>query len=82
MPEAISVAASLYGLPPGSALTAGTLNGAWVLGLDQRLGSLEVGKRADFVVLDSDQLAMIAYRPGHNPVLETWIAGQRAFVTG
>jgi imidazolonepropionase len=77
MPEVISVAASLYRLPPLAAIGASTINAAWVLGLHEQLGSLEVGKRADFVVLDSPDPAMIPYRPGHNPVVETWIAGER-----
>jgi imidazolonepropionase len=79
MPEAISVAASLYRIPPLAAIGGSTINPAWVLGLHEQLGSLEVGKRADFVVLDSDDPAMIPYRPGHNPVVETWIAGDRLF---
>jgi imidazolonepropionase len=79
MPEVISVAASLYRLPPLAAIGAATLNPAWVLGLHEELGSLEAGKRADFVVLDSPDVSMIPYRPGHNPVVETWIAGERAF---
>ncbi len=77
MPEVIGVAAALYRLPPLTAVAAATLNPAWVLDLHDRLGSLEPGKRADFVVLDSDDPAMIPYRPGHNPVAETWIAGER-----
>jgi imidazolonepropionase len=79
LPEAISVAASLYRLPTLWAIAATTLNAAWVLGLDSQLGSLEPGKRADFVVLDSQDPAMIAYRPGHNPVAQTWIAGERVW---
>lgn len=79
MPEVISVAASLYRLPPGAALGASTSNPAWVLGLSDRIGSLEVGKRADFVVLDSEDMAMLPYRPGHNPVVETWIGGERRY---
>ncbi|HJP65004.1 MAG TPA: imidazolonepropionase [Actinomycetota bacterium] len=75
MPEVISAAATLYRLSPSASLTAATLNAAWALGLDDRLGSLEVGKRADFVVLDAEDPAMIPYRPGHNPVRETWIGG-------
>ena len=77
LPEAIAVAASLYRMTPGEALTAATLNPAWVLGIDDRVGSLEPGKRADFVVLDSDDVAMVPYRPGHNPVREVWLAGRR-----
>jgi imidazolonepropionase len=79
MPEVLSVAASLYRISPQSAIGAATINAAWVLGIDGRLGSLEPGKRADFVVLDADDPAMIPYRPGHNPVLETWVAGDRAW---
>jgi imidazolonepropionase len=82
MPEAISVAASLYRVPPLAAIGAATMNPAWVLGLHGELGSLEIGKRADFVVLDSPDVAMIPYRPGHNPVVETWIAGERVFSRG
>jgi imidazolonepropionase len=77
MPEVIAVAASLYAMPVPAAVGAATLNPAWVLGLHDRIGSLEVGKRADFVVLDDVDVATIAYRPGHNPVRETWITGER-----
>jgi imidazolonepropionase len=77
MPEGIAVAASLYGMPAPVAIAAATLNPAWVLGLHDRLGSLEPGKRADFVVLDTEEISMVPYRPGHNPVVETWIGGER-----
>ena len=77
MPQAVAVAASLYRMPPAAALTAATLNAAWVMGLHERHGSLERGKRADFAVLDSDSVAMVPYRPGHNPVAEVWLAGDR-----
>jgi len=79
MPEVIAMAASLYRLPTLPAIAAATLNSAWVLGLHDAHGSLEVGKRADFVVLDDPEPAMVPYRPGHNPVAETWIGGERAF---
>ena len=79
MPEVIATAASLYGMPTNIAITAATANPAWVLGIHSSHGSLEAGKRADFVVLDEDDPAMIPYRPGHNPVRETWIAGTRVY---
>lgn len=44
------------GFPPLEALRAATLNGAAYLGMDHELGSLEVGKLADLVVLDADPL--------------------------
>jgi imidazolonepropionase len=79
MPEVLTVAASLYRLPPLAAISAATLNAAWVLGLHDRVGSLEPGKQADFVVLDTEDPAMIPYRPGHNPVAQTWISGEQAW---
>ncbi|PSP76980.1 amidohydrolase [Halobacteriales archaeon QS_1_68_20] len=40
-------------LPAWEALRLATLGGATALGLDDRIGSLEVGKRADLVVIDA-----------------------------
>jgi predicted amidohydrolase YtcJ len=40
------------------ALRAITLGAAWTLGLDGEIGSIEVGKRADFAVLEDDPLAL------------------------
>ena len=77
MPEVIALGCSLYGLSPAEALPAVTANPAWVLGLDDRLGTLEPGKRADFLVLDVEDFAGVPYRPGHNPVEQTWIGGVR-----
>jgi imidazolonepropionase-like amidohydrolase/Tol biopolymer transport system component len=47
------------GMAPLDAIRAGTLNGARSLGLDRDLGSLEVGKLADMVVLDQNPLENI-----------------------
>jgi imidazolonepropionase-like amidohydrolase len=47
------------GLTPMAALTAGTLNGAKLLGWDARIGSLAVGKLADIVAVPGDPLADI-----------------------
>jgi imidazolonepropionase len=78
MPEAIAMACTVYGLEPLAALTAATANPAWVLGLDTQLGNLEVGKRADFLLLEEPEFAQVPYRPGHNPVVATFIAGEHA----
>jgi predicted amidohydrolase YtcJ len=45
---------SLAGFTPMQAITAGTLNGAKAIGIDDRVGSIEVGKRADLLLLRSD----------------------------
>jgi len=75
MPETVAFACSLYGLTPLEALTAATANPAWVLGLDDRLGTLESGKRADLLLLDGPSFAHVPYRPGHDPVVTTVIGG-------
>ena len=46
-------------MSPHEALRAATLDGAKYLGMDADLGSIEVGKLADFVVLERDPLAEI-----------------------
>jgi imidazolonepropionase len=77
MPEAIGVACSLYGITPLEALAASTANAAWVLGLADRHGTLAPGYRADLVVLDGDAFRHVPYRPGHNPVVHTYVGGRR-----
>ncbi len=46
-----------YGLPPLGALRAATLEAARLLGLEDEVGTLEVGKVADLIVVDGDPLA-------------------------
>ena len=49
------------GMTPMDVLRAGTMNPAKSLGLDRELGSIEVGQRADLVVLDRNPLENIRY---------------------
>ena len=44
------------GLPQDAALRAMTIDAARLLGIDHRVGSIEVGKDADFVIVDGDLL--------------------------
>jgi imidazolonepropionase-like amidohydrolase len=48
--------AAAYGLPKDEALKSVTLYPAQILGVADRLGSIEVGKIADLVVADGDPL--------------------------
>ena len=40
-------------------------------------GTLEVGKRADLLVLEGEAFRQVPYRPGHNPVLHAYAGGTR-----
>lgn len=61
------------GMSREGALAALTLNGARMMGLEERIGSLEVGKDADFIVLSGDPLSV------YTRVEQTWIEGERVF---
>lgn len=61
------------GMTRDGALRALTINGARQMKLDARVGSLEPGKDADFLVLDGDPLSAYSH------VLETWVEGDKLF---
>ena len=66
----IAILAIREGLPQERALECVTSNPAKVLGVFDRVGSLDVGKDADFIIFDGD---------ARTHVLETWINGQNEF---
>jgi len=57
------------------ALVATTLNAAWSVGMQEKVGSLEVGKQADFLVLDGETPAILAYHAGVSPVVDVYKKG-------
>lgn len=67
-------------------LRAATIGGATLLGAGDSLGSLEVGKQADVVVLDAgaphltpsyDPIGTVVYAAGRGDVTDVWMAGRR-----
>lgn len=62
-----------YGMSRDAALKALTLAGAQMLDLAHRIGSLEAGKDADFIVLSGDPLSVYTH------VEQTWVEGQKLF---
>jgi imidazolonepropionase len=79
MPLVIGLAARMYGFGVLETIGMATLNAAWVVDLAHDRGSIEVGKRADLVVLDGP-VDSIAYRFGHNPVQIVLIGGEPVYV--
>lgn len=60
--------ARFYGEPVSleQAIQVMTLNGAWAMGMDERAGSIEVGKSADLIVLDRNLFDQPARGNIHN----------------
>jgi imidazolonepropionase len=58
-------------------LTAATLNGAASLGLANETGSIEVGKRADIVLIDAPNYLHLVYHFGVNLVRSVFRDGER-----
>jgi imidazolonepropionase-like amidohydrolase len=61
------------GMSRDGALYGMTMAGARMMDLHERIGSLEVGKDADFIILSGDPLST------YTKVEETWIDGQKLF---
>lgn len=66
-------------LTRAEALHSFTLAGAYAARQEDRLGSLEPGKWADFIVIDRDYFTVPAAEIDDIVVLETWVGGQQAY---
>jgi len=62
-----------FGMSREKALYGMTMAGAIMLDLDKKIGSLETGKDADFIVLSGDPLSVYSH------ILETWVEGKKVF---
>ena len=59
------------------ALVASTLNAAYAVNRQHKVGSLEPGKQADFLVLDGETPTILAYHVGSTSVLEVHKLAER-----
>jgi len=71
----VAAQAVAFGLPADEALKGITLYPAQVLGVDERLGSIDAGKEASLFVADGDILDIRSH------VKRMWIAGQEVSLT-
>ncbi|MGL4517921.1 MAG: imidazolonepropionase [Shewanella sp.] len=66
----LNMGCTLFRLTPEEALAGLTLNAAKALGVEDKVGSLVVGKQADFCLWDISTPAQLAYSYGVNPCQE------------
>lgn len=64
----IQLACFYMKMTPAEALTAATINAAYAIGKGDKIGSIEVGKQADIVILDCPSHKFIPYHFGVNLV--------------
>jgi len=75
MPMILSLACTHMKITPAEAITAATVNAAYSLRRGQEIGSLEPGKRADFVIHDCRDYREIPYFFGVQSTYAVYIDG-------
>lgn len=68
LPNAMAIACRYQKLLPSEALIGSTINAAFAIGLGEKVGSIEVGKQADLLIVDSDDYRLLSYEFGGNLV--------------
>ena len=75
----LSLACTQMKMTPAETITAATINAAYSLGRGDEIGSLEKGKRADFVIHDCADYRELAYFFGIEHPWRVYVAGKLAF---
>jgi imidazolonepropionase len=75
-PMVMAIGCRYQKLLPSEALNAATINAAFAMGIGDTAGSLEVGKQADILMLDTDDYREIAYEFGSNCVAKVIKKGE------
>ena len=71
------MACTFFGLTPEESIRGLTQNAAKALRLDSQIGTIEIGKRADFAVWDITSPAELAYGIGHSPCSAVYVGGKK-----
>lgn len=87
----ISLKHSAAKVKPDQVIRAATIDGAIAIGIDNLVGSIEVGKRADLIAVDLTALhltpihnlpALLVFAAGRSDVTDVWIDGVRVLNSG
>jgi imidazolonepropionase len=78
IPMVLSLAATQMKMTPAEGITAATINAAYSLGRGEQIGSLEVGKLANFSVYSCADYREIAYWFGLPQIEQVYVRGTRA----
>ena len=73
----MQICSSQLRMTPAEIFKAVTLNGARAVKREDNIGSLEKGKKADFVIFDTDNLNYIFYNFGINHVKDVFKEGNQ-----
>jgi imidazolonepropionase len=79
MPMVLSLACTQMKMSPAEAVTASTINAAYSLTRGEKIGSLEVGKLANFSIFDCEDYRELAYWFGVPQVHSVYVHGKRVF---
>ena len=77
MPMILSLGCTQMKMSPSEAIVGSTINAAYSLGRGESVGSLERGKRANFVIFDCEDYREIAYWFGFPPAKSVYVAGEK-----
>jgi imidazolonepropionase len=77
MPMILSLAATQMKMTPAEAVNAATINAAYSLKRGDKIGSLEAGKQANFVLYDCEDYRELAYWFGAPQTHSVYVRGQR-----
>ncbi len=80
IPMILSLASTHMKMSPAEGVTATTINAAYSLNRGDRIGSLEAGKIADFVIHDCDDYRELAYFFGVEHGWRVYAAGRPVFI--
>ncbi|MDA7950540.1 MAG: imidazolonepropionase [Pirellulaceae bacterium] len=82
LPLAMMLSCVMSYMTPEQSLKGATIYGAKAIGLEEEIGSLEVGKKADLVILDSPSIDHWLYHFEPNRTSDVFISGKQVVANG